>query len=181
MTDMNLVADVQRAEVLGRLTEGAHVAPSVTFLADGILGSFTLSVDANCSLAAVALPMRVCPEITMASLAFDGTLANLSTRANTTPAFTVMQFHRDQTWAIEIQPYILSDGMLVWDVESRRFDDLDPPEPMRDLTNHLYQHLAETDVYGRGDRGEVRDRFRVAGEILTVLGDVTEIRITKEE
>lgn len=180
MTTTHLVASLQRAEVETELIEGARVAPSVIYLTDRMtLGGLTLAAEPKCSFAAIALPMRICPEIELASVAMNGTLQNLNQNSTSaTAAYTIMQFHRDGSWAIEISPYLRTNGMLVWDVEPRRFDDAKPPGAMRELVDHLYHHLAENDVYGRGwELDNLKDRFRVAGEILMQMGDVTAVRI----
>ena len=180
MTETNLVADLQRAEVEGDLTRGALVAPSVVYLTDGLLGGLTLAPDAKCTLAAVALPFRICPEITLASLALNGALVNLSAGPSSTDAFTIIQFYRDGSWVIEISPYIRTDGMLVWDVEPKRYDDLASPEAIRELVDHLYYHIEQTNVRGSGwALDNLKDRFRVAGAILMEIGDATEVRITE--
>ncbi len=180
MTETNLVASLQRAEVEEDLTRGARVAPSVVYLADGLLGVLTLASDAKCTLAAVALPFRICPEITLASLALDGALVNLSAGPSSTDAYTIIQFHRDESWVVEISPYIRTEGTLVWDVEPKRFDDLNPPEAIRDLVDHLYVHLERDRVHGPDFQlADLKDRFRVAGAVLMEAGDATEVRITE--
>ncbi len=176
MTDVHLVADMQRQHAEDVLTEGAPVAPSVIYLTDGgIVGGLTLSPDAQCTLAAVALPMRICPEIRLASLALDGALVNLSAGPEATDAFTVMQFHRDGSWVLEIAPYIRSGDSLVWDVEPKVFDDHAPPEPIRELVDHLYHHITNDRIHQPDFQlASIEDRFRVASAILLETGDATE-------
>ncbi len=181
MTDVHLVADVQRQHAEDVLMEGAPVAPSVIYLTDGgIIGGLTLAPDAKCTLAAVALPMRVCPEIRLASLALDGALVNLTADVRSTDAFTVIQFHRNESWVIEICPYIRTEESFVWDVEPRVFDDLSAPDPIRDLVDHLYIHIARDRVTLNYELRGLEDRFRVAGEILMEVGDATNVQIEGE-
>ena len=175
---IDIIADIQRVEVEGDLTRGAHVAPSVAYLSDsGYVGGLTLSPDAQCTLAAVALPMRICPEIRLASLALDGALVNLSAGPEATDAFTIIQFHRDRSWVIEIAPYIRSEGSLVWDVEPKVFDDLSAPDPIRELTDHLYIHIDRDSTIVEYELKGMEDRFRVAGEILLEVGDATKVQM----
>ncbi len=183
MTDVHLVADVQRAAAEDDLTRGGHVLPSVVYLADGqSVGALVLSGDPQCTLAAVALPFRICPEISLASLAMNGALANLATADRPLPpadAFSVIQFHRDKSWVVEIVPYIQTDGMLVWDVAPRVFDDLDAPDAIQGFINHLYHHVARDAVHGPELPLGIKDRFLIAGTILIERGDAIEVRVTK--
>ncbi len=173
---IDLVADLQRIHAEDVLTEGAPVAPSVIYLSDsGYVGSLTLSPDAQCTLAAVALPMRICPEIRLASLALDGALVNLSAGPKATDAFTVLQFHRDRSWVIEIAPYIRSEDSLVWDTQPKVFDDLSAPDPIRDLADHLYIHIDRDTTIVEYDLKGLDDRFAVAGAILLEVGDATQV------
>ncbi len=182
MTEATILASLQRAEMVTTRTEGGLVLPSVAYsLADGFLGHIVLNPNAADSMGATAYPFRMIPEITHLSMALDGSMISRIEGADSpdgvTPAMTIIQYHRDGRWMVQILPYLLAEGMMVWDVDPKHYDETDHPESI----GHLVRHLA---VPAAADRSAhpifdeiptVEDQFSFCGLLLIEIGDALEI------